>query len=119
MAIFEEIRLAWKGRERKIPPDRVLPAIARVEEVVTLGELGLMLSTSTFKFAKLAAAYGVLLRYAGEPVSDDEVYESLLGAPGNEQQQQVLAAVNTMIRLMLPPAQLRVDDKAKKPAATG
>ena len=102
MAIFQPIRLCWHGKDFTIPAERVLGAIAGVEEVMTFPDIVLMGSGGRPNMSKVARAYGVLLRYAGAHVGDDEVYEGLF-EPGTNHA-QVLAALNTMVVIMTPPS---------------
>jgi hypothetical protein len=102
MAIFQPIRLCWHGRDFTIPAERVLGAIAGVEEVVTFPEIVRMASGVRPNMSKVARAYGELLRYAGANVDDDEVYEGLF-EPGTNHA-QVVAALNTMVAIMMPPS---------------
>jgi hypothetical protein len=114
MAIFEEVRLAWSGTELVIPADRVLRAIAAVEDVLTLGELGRCMVAGTLPLARISMAYGALLRHAGAKVSDEEVYDGLFAK--SELQQQALKAVFVLQNLMIPPAHLRKPAAEKPPA---
>lgn len=103
MAVFQEIRLSWDGREFVIPAERVLGAIAEVEEVVTLPEI-LMMMGGKMTMAKLSRAYGALLRYAGASLSDDEVYGGLI-KHGKTFEQMKTACV-ALCGLMIPPDKL-------------
>ena len=77
MAIFQPIKLGWHSRDFIIPAERVLGAIAVVEEVMTFPEIVLMISGGHPNISKIARAYGAMLRYAGAGAADDEVYEGL------------------------------------------
>lgn len=58
MGAFDAITLAWAGSEYAIPANRVMGAIARIEDVVTLEELGRYGERGTMPIAKLAMAWG-------------------------------------------------------------
>lgn len=94
--LFQQIELKWRDRNYVIPASRVLRAVARVEDVVTVQQL---LVPDQVPMAKVAMAYGSLLRYAGARVEDEEVYQTLFGGA----QSNALVAVTTLLQLMLPP----------------
>lgn len=101
MAIFNEIRLSWDGREFVIPAERVMGAIAEVEEVATFPDLVIMTRGGRPNVSKVARAYAALLRYAGAALSDEEVYAGMFRA--GETHTQVLTALNALVMLMMPP----------------
>jgi hypothetical protein len=113
-AIFDEIRLGWQGRKFVIPPNKVMGALARVEDVVTLEELQRYGARKTAPMAKLAMAYGTALRYAGSSASDDEIYRELVR--GTEDGAGVLAAIAGLLSMMIPPIR---EDEVKKDAPAG
>lgn len=116
MSTFEEVKVSWKGQEAAIPPNNVLRAIAKIESVLTVGELGALAITGAPKpLAKISMAYGLLLRHAGIKVDDDEVYSAMFES--GEQILQAGALINTLVSLMVPPAHLK-EEPAKKDAAT-
>jgi hypothetical protein len=102
MAIFQPIRLSWHSRDFTIPAERVMGAIAVVEEVMTFPEIVRMIGGGHPNISKVARAYGALLRYAGAGVDDDEVYEGLF-KPGT-MHAQVLTALDMLAAMMLPPS---------------
>jgi len=119
MAIFEEIRLSWNGREYKIPPDRVMQAIAKIEDHVTLVELHTYGLNGTAPLAKLSMAYAALLQHAGADVNADDVYASMFVS--GEMQKNMIDATQTMLMLMIPPQHLlkKGDESVGKSTATG
>lgn len=118
MAVFEEVKLTWKGREYSIPPDQVLRLIAKVEDIIPFAELA-SISPRKVPFARIAAAYGAMLRHAGAAVTDEEVYEGMWAGGGKDLKRLAVTAVLTLQALMVPPAALREQaTKAKKDAAT-
>lgn len=102
MGSFEDIRLEWAGADYTIRANRVLGAIARIEDVVTLNELQRFAVRGTAPMAKIAMAYGAVLRYAGATVSDDEVYAGMFGAGGTSAD-AVVDSVSTLVAMMVPP----------------
>lgn len=107
MAIFEEVTVTWGDKKHVIPADRMMMTIARVEDMMTLGELGACFATGRLPLAKLASAYGIVLREAGANVADDEVYEGMFRAKGREVQRRAMEAIQMLMALMVPPAHLR------------
>lgn len=101
MPAFEDIHLSWHGRGYVIRANRVMGALARIEDVITFAELHQAFGRGTVPIAKLSAAYGAVLRYAGARVTDEEVYLEAFSAEGQE---TVLAAVQTLMEMMLPPS---------------
>lgn len=116
MSVFEEIKLSFGGKEYTIPPDRVMSAIGRVENVITLGELGEMAEKPkvALKLMKLAKAYGELLRYAGATVTDEDVYAGMFS--GGTSNVVAMQALLGLLALMMPPASMR---KATEPPGEG
>ena len=53
--------------------------------------------------AKIAMAYGALLRYAGATVTDTDVYEGMFGSIRSNPQMMTDSIV-TLISLMVPPS---------------
>jgi hypothetical protein len=102
MAIFEKITLGWRDRDYVIPADKVMMAIAVVDEIITYGELCMIAQIGRPPLAKLAQAYGAVLRFAGAKVSDEEVYEGMF--TDGQLLERVAAAVNTLVVMMTPPS---------------
>ena len=111
MSIFEDIKLAWDGRDYVIPSDRVMGAIARIEDVVTLGELQRYSEKQAAPLAKVAMAYGTVLRYAGANVTDDQVYAGIFSGEAPNQQDSIVTSIYTLLAMMLPPEAMRSGSK--------
>lgn len=111
MSIFDEIVLTWNGKEYKIPPGQVMGAIARIEDVLTLKELGGYAQRNDVPLAKVSQAYGVVLRYAGAHVKDEEVYAALFD--GNTQQ-AIIRSVETLLLMMIPPTRGDTQKKVRR-----
>lgn len=129
MAVFEEVKFKWRDREYTVPQGQVLRCIAAVEGTgVTLGQLIVDAGGAQLPLARLSQAVGVALRFAGAPVTDDDVYDALFGDPAKLTAQAIAMAV-TLQGLMIPPARMREaaekirlaqgeDDPGKKSAGT-
>lgn len=119
---FDDVTFNWAGESYKIPAHRVLGAIARVEDVITLHELQRYSNKNSTPLAKISMAYGALLRYAGAKISDVEIYEAMFGEGTNVKPEDIVESVVTLIAMMVPPvAQKTKESQAKgkvKPAAT-
>jgi len=100
--MFDEIKLAWGGRDYVIAPNRVLGAIAAVEEHITMVELMRHVVAGTTPVARLAFAHTALLNYAGVQVGSDEVYEWLIGDPN--ELMRLSDCLNTILAMMMPPS---------------
>lgn len=109
--IFEPITLAWQGEEKTVAADRVMMMLAKMEDVLTLMELERFRQRGGVPMTKLAMCYGVALRYAGFPASDEQVYSSMFddgdaGLSAN-------AAVSALYGMMIPPEHLRRGGEAE------
>jgi len=104
--VFRDLELEWQGVVYSIPANRIMGAIARIEEVVTLPELQAYAQRGTAPVAKLSMAFGSVLRYAGADISDDEVYAAAL-AENAEESGGVLTAVMNVMQIMIPPDVLK------------
>lgn len=110
--VFDDITLTWRGKEYKIEARRVMGAIRRIEEHVTLSEMLRAASEGNIKFGNVAAAYAALLNYAGARVTDEEVYSSMFDEGASE---RIFTAVDTLLQMMMPPnIRKRVNDEADK-----
>lgn len=123
MSAFEDIGLSWQGRDYTIPANRVMGAIARVEDHVTFNELTQYAERNTAPMAKLAQAFASVLRYAGAPISDEDVYEGMFAKGGDPQ--SVMNATMTLLALFIPKSAIRPSDAEddgregkQKPAGT-
>lgn len=114
MGIFSDIRLEWGADEHVIPAERVLGAIAVVEDVFTLADLNFS-GRGRLPLAKLSMAYGALLRYAGAKISDEEVYNACFGERGRMVQKRASEMVFSLQLLMIPPEHLRVAKEKGEP----
>ncbi len=99
--MFSDFKIAWSGGEKTIAANRVLMAIARVEQIITAPELMKYGTSGTMPMARLSQAYGELLRYAGFDVADDDIYTSMMGA-GKSNAEVITTAVLGILLLMVP-----------------
>ena len=112
MSVFQDITLGFDGKEYTVPSNKVMMLIAKVEDVVSLGDL----TTGTGpKLSRLAEGYCVCLNYAGADVKTEQVYETLFGNGGRK---NVEEAITNLMTLMLPPSSYQPDtEKTGKPQA--
>jgi hypothetical protein len=114
MGIFEDVTLTWKGQDYTIESTKVMGAIAKVEEVITLRELFNFYQKSDAPMVKLSMAFGSVLRYAGAKVKDEEVYAAMFN---HEDQNSVTNSINTLLAMMVPPASMVKETKGNEQAA--
>lgn len=102
-SIFEPVTLVWDGETFVIPASRMMGAAAVVEDHVTLVELSRATSQrSTLPIARVSMAWTAVLRYAGASVTEEEVYEGMLG--DKAAQENVMSAVTALMMMLLPPS---------------
>lgn len=118
MAVFQTIKLTWKGEDFTLPADRVLMAISMVEEVLSLGDLATHQLRGRVPLAKLSMAFGIILRLAGVKVTDEEVYDGLFASGPGDLAARAVSAVATLQALMIPPERLREQMASGKRSAT-
>jgi hypothetical protein len=104
MSLFESQTLMWKGETYVIPSNRMLGAIATIEEHLTVNEM-VVAAFGRPSMVKIARAFGALLRYAGCKVSDDEVYQSIFDPQANHVE-RIQEALAVFLMIMTPPADL-------------
>lgn len=120
--VFDPIEITWEGKTLKIPADKVLGAVNKVEEVVTLTKLIKMAEVGAgdgtgISVSLLSKAYGSVLRYAGADVTDDHVYVTLLGA-GRMSIEETKHALFLLLQILLPKT-IKAQDRAKQVVASG
>lgn len=102
MGIFEDIRLNWQGVDYVVPSNKVMGAIARIEDVITLTEIYEASQHRSVKFSRVASAYAAVLRYAGATVTDEEVYAGMFA--GQSAAAAVRDALTGLLGMMIPPS---------------
>lgn len=106
VAVFDDVKLKWNGKDYTIKANRVMGAIMRIESVVTLYELQQDAARGTMKLATVASAFGAVLRYAGADVDDAEVYDGLFG-DAQVATETIQTALGALLTMMVPPARLQ------------
>jgi hypothetical protein len=99
--IFQQIEMVWGGTPVTIPAERVLGAIAELEQVITFVELAQMLGSARPSMARLAQATGAVLRYAGVKVSDDDAYAQIFGTDAGRE--EAVKAMQILMTMCIPP----------------
>lgn len=111
MAVFDAIKLSWKGVEYTVDTDdSIMKMLSQIEEVLTLGEIT---GGKPPPMAKMAMAYATALRFAGCYVKDADVYASMFGK-GNAE--FIAEAVTGLLSMMIPPDHLRAELEGPEPA---
>ena len=98
--VFSDIEVEWNGDIYTIKSHRVMGAISRIEDVITMPELQVYASKGTAPVGKLCMAFGSVLRYAGAKVKDEDVYGKLFA--GEEQQQAIMMSITNIMKMMMP-----------------
>jgi len=111
MSIFKDVTLAWKGQEYTVKSNEVMKLIAKVEDVITMGELT---QATGHKLTRISEAYAVALCHAGCSVSIEEVYQSLFGQGGADAASNAIAG---LLMLMVPPDTYNPEAGGGKPPA--
>lgn len=114
MAIFEDITLTFNGADYVVKATDAMRLIAKVEDVITIGELS---NPTAIKLNQLAMAYTVALQFAGANVKHEEVYAALFGMPSEGGVHPIAAHVAYIQMLLIPPSTYRPVETKKKPQA--
>lgn len=96
---FDDVTLTWGGVDYTIPSNKMMGAIARIEDHVTMPELQQFGQRGTIPLSRLAAAFAAVLRYAGCKVSDEDVYEAMFDG---DQAQSMVQSTTTLMGMMVP-----------------
>jgi hypothetical protein len=100
-APFEGVTLTWNGTPYNVPANRRLKLIMSVESIIGAFELSQLSQGGNIPLARIAAAYGAALRFAGASVTDEDVYAGMFQGTTAE---AVSTALFGLLALMLPPA---------------
>lgn len=106
MRAFADVPVSWAGKKYLIRANQVMQVIARVEGVLTFHELNeFTRQKRTIATGKVAMAYGVVLRFLGIEVEDEEIYLKMFPSAENptDYEAEVAQAVTGLMALMLPP----------------
>lgn len=115
MAIFQDVTLEWNGEAFTVPSDRVLGAIAIVEEQITFPQLLAALANERAPLVAISKAFAGVLRYAGANVSDEDVYRGMFDGAV---QDQTVASINTLLVMMVPPDAMAKMEGGNAPGKT-
>lgn len=108
MGVFRDLELEWDGNTYLIKSSKIMGAISRIEEIITLSELQMYAQRKTAPIAKLAMAFGSVLRYAGADVADEEIYaKAVTQSAGSDD--GVMLAVMSVMQIMIPPDAKQTD----------
>lgn len=106
---FDDILVPWGGKTYRLkargPQGRML-AGAKIESVVTLGELSACLARQAVPHVTLCLAYGQLLRHVGATATDDEVMDWLGESEDQEQIGERIGEMLAAILAVLTPGKL-------------
>lgn len=117
---FKPHELTWNGKTYTIEPTNILRAIACVEDVITVPQMGVMVQSanagdsSMVKASQIARAYAELLRFAGADVEDVDVYAGMFNktdAAGDP-----VEALANLLLICTPPGPLQDEIAAAMPA---
>lgn len=97
--IFDPIEISWAGKTYRIASRQVLEVVCLVEETITLHELSQAAERGTAPMGKLAKAFASVLRFAGAPVGDEEVFAAMFTPSTRD---QVSLSIKTMLMMLLP-----------------
>lgn len=107
MSVFDDVEITWEGKTRTIPAEGIMKTIARVEDIITMGEIFQYSERGAAPMGKLSMAFTVCLQVAGFEVDSDQVYKALF--QGNDAQKKISATVQALLAMMIPPADLDVE----------
>jgi hypothetical protein len=111
MSEFDDITLSYDGVDYHIKGNNVFNLIARLEEVITIGDItppDTLKPTDKWypKLTKIAAAYCEMLNYAGAATNRDKVYKSLFG---DNKLVSAKEAIEGLYSVMVPPEEMQVE----------
>jgi hypothetical protein len=101
-----DVVLSWRGREHRVPADRVLRLGADLEDMLsseTISAWERLQNPRRFNINLLCMAYGHALRFAGAAVTDLEVRTEMFSA--GEMQAKMAQAVEGIFAMMAPPVE--------------
>jgi hypothetical protein len=102
---WDDIKFTWKDVEYVLPAEHIMKCIMKVEDVITFKELMECMSENKPKLSRIAGGYGVILRFCGCQVTDEEVYLGIFRDvdPDNPKPSVAVQAVALLLKMMLPP----------------
>lgn len=105
MSIFQEIGVTWKGKEYKVPANKVMGLVETVEEIITIEEL----ADGKLRRAKMSRAFAAVINYAGGHADLEEVYNRFFDASNGV---EMAGIINSILQLMIPPEHLQNKEEA-------
>jgi hypothetical protein len=106
MSKFKPVSLTWQGNTYTIAPDRMMGAIGRIEDFITLVEIERYTQkNATLPMAKLASAFAAVITYAGATdVTAEDVYSAMFTTKADDEgQAAAMRAVMVLLTMMVPP----------------
>jgi hypothetical protein len=95
------ISVEYDGKEYTINENEVFSVCDAIEDVLTLGEMAEMMKDSRkIRFARLAAAYAVLLREVGAPVDTKKIHSEFRSALTSDARNGVIKAQEALAGLI-------------------
>jgi hypothetical protein len=84
MRVFEDFRIEWNGKEVVVPSHRMMGLVHTVETIIPPLKLSAMMGElasdpSSIRPALISQVLSAILRYAGQNVSEEDVYNGLFG----------------------------------------
>lgn len=103
---FQDVIIGWQGKDYTIPRNRVMRAIAIIEEHFTLQQLSEFSDPSKMRFTRLSFCAAEVLAYAGVPGTTDElaeqVYEAMIGGDAD-----VMETIQELLLIAVPQDKLK------------
>lgn len=96
--MFEPVVLRWQGKSITVAPERVLGAIATVEEFITIADLATLRNKPPI--GRIAQAYTAVLRYAGVEVDGSKVYAAICDSSVDGV--EITTGITAMLEMMIP-----------------
>lgn len=115
MSLFNEVKISWGGETYTIPAKDQMKLVLQLEEALSGGTgkqaIGVLLSPEGPPYGILASAFGTMLRFAGAPVSDEEIYLSIVSDMAESKADVVTktqAAIVAVLSVIAPPIGLKM-----------
>jgi hypothetical protein len=114
VAIFQPFEILWRDETYTVPPEKILAAIAIVEEHMTIADLARDSQSGSFRMSRVARAWGALLRFCGSRVTDEDVYGELFQGDSDTMRKRLVDSVGALLTLLVPPpSEVAVQQKGK------
>jgi len=120
---MKDVVLEWNGVEYRVSGDRAFDLGEQIEDIAPLSELDDLRRGP--KFHKIARIYATMLRFAGAPVKDHEVWSQMMAqtkalTPGGDASGLIAAhAINAFMEILMDGAPVSSGgEPAKKESAS-